>query len=65
MNTPNATLGIVMIKADTTIIAADKEALLKHLRKPKEYSVLKSIYIFFLCLLLFLWAGGKNKLGRD
>ena len=46
-NTPNATLGTVMIEADTTITAANKEALLKHLRKPKEHSVPKSIHIHF------------------
>ena len=46
-NTPNATLGTVMIEADTTITAVDKEALLKHLRKPKEHSVPKSIHIYF------------------
>jgi len=32
MNTLNATLGIVIIEADTIIIAVNKEALLKHLR---------------------------------
>ena len=36
-----------MIEADTTIIAVDKEAFLKHLRRPKEYSILKSIHIYF------------------
>jgi hypothetical protein len=36
-----------MIKADTIIIAANKEALLKHLRKFKKYFIPKSIYIYF------------------
>jgi hypothetical protein len=36
-----------MIEADTIIIVVNKEALLKHLRKPKEYSIPKSIYIYF------------------
>ena len=46
-NTPNAALGTVMIEADTTITAANKETLLKHLRKPKEHFVPKSIRTHF------------------
>ena len=36
-----------MIEADIIIIVANKEALLKHLRKFKEHSIPKSIYIHF------------------
>jgi hypothetical protein len=36
-----------MIEANIIIIIVNKETLLKHLRKPKEYSIPKSIYIYF------------------
>jgi len=52
-NTLNTALGIVIIKTDIIITAADKETLLKHLRKLKEYSVPKSIYIYFYAYCYF------------
>ncbi len=47
INTLNVVLDTVMIEIDIIITVVNKEAFLKYLRKPKEYSVLKSIYIHF------------------